>query len=138
MAAISASTAAQHDSWLSMRAELMSSPPRPARLGAVRSWAITSHDSTWSTLHPELVGQVTGEATGSLTAEAPDRGQVLLGVELEALVHVAIQVDGQLGDPQQRPVVPHQLDLVALVGAHPHPPRQPEVAIEPGVEQAPP
>ena len=67
---------------------------------------------------------------------APQRAQVLLAVQHEApLVDVAIEVDRELRDAQQRAVDTEQHFVDPTVAPHRQPPRQPEVAVEPRVEQ---
>ncbi len=131
---------AQHDSWLSSRAELTNSSSSPARRPGCTSWAMTSHDARRRRSTPTWLGQVGGEAAGRRAgAEAPGRHQVLLRVELQAdLVDLAVEVDGQLGHPQQRPVVAEQHACSGpLAAEHGHPSRQAEVAVEPRVQQHP-
>jgi hypothetical protein len=62
---------------------------------------------------------------------------VLLGVEQEPLGgDLAVQVDGELGDGAQRAVDPEQPDQSAsAVAPDGHPPRQPEITVEPAVEE---
>ncbi len=84
---------------------------------------------------PVLGGHEGDQVALARVAEAPDRAQVLLRIELQALrVDAAVQVHGQLGDAQQRPVQVHQ--LLGAVPQH-QPAGQAEVPVEPGVEQRP-
>ncbi len=55
--------------------------------------------------HAGSGGEEGGEVALARPAEAPDGCQVLLPVEHDALVvHVAVEVDGELAHPQERPV----------------------------------
>ncbi len=66
-------------------------------------------------------------------AQAPDRRHVALLVQLQAVgVHRAVEVHGKLGHSQQRPV---DMDEPVAAVTERHPPAQPQVAVEPGVEQ---
>lgn len=68
-------------------------------------------------------------------AEAPDGLEVALLVELEALRgHVAVHVDGELGDAQQRAVDVDQPGRAVTQGEAAG---QPQIAVEPGVHQRP-
>jgi hypothetical protein len=61
---------------------------------------------------------------------------VLLGVELEpGLVQLPVEVDRELGDPQQWTVVTHQAGLHPTVDGQAHPAGETEVPIQPGVEE---
>ncbi len=52
-----------------------------------------------------LDGEPFDEVTLAHRSEAPDRGEVLLFVEQQpAVVHVAVEVDGELRDPRQRAI----------------------------------
>ena len=73
-----------------------------------------------------------GEDLQSGPADAPDRCGVLLLVQLQALVvDPAIEMDGELRDPHDR-LGADQPDLAR--GQH-QPASQPQLAVEPGVEQ---
>ena len=69
------------------------------------------------------------------TGPRPQIGrEVLLAVEDDApLVHLAVEVDGELGDPQQRPVDLHAGGLGRRRSDDPA--GQAEVAVEPRVQQ---
>ncbi len=69
-------------------------------------------------------------------ADAPDGGEVPLPIELEALGgHLAVEVDRQLGHPEQGPVDAEEAGLDPVVDGHRDPPRQTEVAVEPAVDE---
>ncbi len=88
-------------------------------------------DLAW--LHPGRGGQELGQFPGPRLAGAPDRQQVALRVQLKpALVDPAVQVGGELGDPQQRPV---DVDQDGRAVEERQAARQPEVPVKPGVEQ---
>ena len=87
--------------------------------------------------HVEALGQEPPEVALGGLAQAPDRHEVLLVVELQALGGDGpVEVDGQLGDAQHGLVHPerHEVDP-ARPGPHGHPARQPEVAVQPRVDQ---
>lgn len=74
-------------------------------------------------------------AVADVVAEAPDRLEVPLLVQLEAVRrHGTVQVDGELGHPQQRPVHVHQPRRTVPQS---QPPGETEIAVQPGVEQRP-
>ena len=97
---------------------------------------MTSQATTSSGATPSSSARNAAKPPASTGPDAPHRGEVLLGVELEALaVDVAVEVDGELGDPQQRPVEVRTGALELAVDPDDDPARQAEVAVEPGVEQ---
>jgi hypothetical protein len=84
---------------------------------------------------PELLGHERGEAAIVDGAEPPHRHDVLLAVERDApFVHLPIEVDRELGQPQDRAV---DLDEAHLAGAQCHSSRKAEVAVEPRVDERP-
>ena len=86
--------------------------------------------------HVQLLGEVGPEGALVDRSEAPDRREVPLPVEHEALVvDVAVEVDRELRDAQHRPVV-EEVGLGEPAGAVEHDASgEPEVAVEPRVEQ---
>ena len=129
--------AAHDEQRLSRRPEASSSPSTPRTVPGceVVGHDVPCHDvvaarrrarSARNRRKPSVVG----------CAETPHRRQVQLRVEQQPLgVDLTIEVDGQLGDPQQRPVDQQQPLLGGATGPHDHPPRQAEVSVEPRVEQ---
>ena len=86
--------------------------------------------------YPQLRGQEAGEAAGIRVADRPDGHHVLLGVELQAVrAQRGVQVDRELRDAQDGPVHPHQPHLETAGRAHHHPAGQPQVAVQPRIEQ---
>ena len=83
----------------------------------------------------QLRGEHGDEAvfTGLSATQRPERGEMLLFVQQQALVvDLAVEVDGQLGNPQQRPLDPKQPGAAARDA---DPARQAQIAVEPRVEQ---
>ena len=88
--------------------------------------------------HAQLGGEEAGEPAGLGVAERPDGHDMLLGVQLQPVgAQAAVEVDGELRDPQHRPVHPQQPQLRAGAGAHGHAAGQPQVAVEPGIQDGP-
>ena len=88
--------------------------------------------------HIELLGDVVQQRPRP-RADAPDRVDMALRIQGERSP-VLGEVDGELGDPQQRLVKAHQPVRDAARGAritHRQPSAQSEVAIEPGVQPRP-
>ena len=99
----------------------------------MRSWSITSQATTSAAATPSSAAR-NARSRRPRGAEPPDRREVLLAVEDDALlVDVAVEVDGQLRHPQERPVDLHQAALEP--SRERDPARQPEVAVEPGVHE---
>ncbi len=82
--------------------------------------------------HPGPLGDVGDQRALVDRAEAPDRGEVALLVELHALVDLAVQVDGELRHAQQRLV---QLDEADGAVLEREPAGDAEVAVQPGVQR---
>ena len=78
----------------------------PGRRGEVVRHDIPRHNGV--ALDVELVGQKLAEPRGVRLAQPPHRGHVLLAVELQSVVRVAVEVDRQLRDAQQRPITAPQ------------------------------
>ena len=117
LVSLRASAVAPHhtDTRLSSRPDAMSSPSTPSTDGGVRSWVITSHATTSSTATLELLREEAGERAFLGLPESPHRHDVLLPVEHHAsLVHVTVEVDRELRQPQQRPIDLDESHLAAL------------------------
>lgn len=92
-----------------------------------------------ATRHLDLLGEPPGEVARRRPLH-PQRREVLLPVEGEAVVLRAVEVDGQLRDPQDRVAARQKsgADTVRCRGVtHGHAAGEREVAVEPGVEQRP-
>jgi hypothetical protein len=87
-------------------------------------------------LHARCGSEVSAEVSG-LGADAPQRRQVLLRVERQSLVGAAVEVDCELSHPQYRLVDGDEPGLNPVVASDRDSAREPEVAVEPGVEQRP-
>ena len=83
-----------------------------------------------STRSPSHARKSPGERT-----EAPDRRQVLLHVEGQRRLGRLAEVDGQLGDAQERLIGEEQPRLGTVRPAHRDASRQAEVAVQPGRQQ---
>ena len=83
----------------------------------------------------QLLREEAREPARVRVAERPDRHDVLLGIQLQAVAHAGVEVNRELRDPQQGPVNPHQPHLGTFGRAHHHPAGQPQIAIEPRIEQ---
>ena len=111
----------------------MSSPSTPSTDGGVRSWVITSHATTSSTATLELLREEAGERAFLGLPEPPHRHDVLLPVEHHtALVHVTVEVDRELRQPEQRPI---DFDESHLTTSQRDSSRETEVAVEPRVDE---
>ena len=87
-------------------------------------------------LHVELAGDERREPAGGDVAEPPDRAEVLLGVEEQAVGgDLPIEVDRQLRNPTDRPIDEEQALLGPVAPAEDHPPGQSEIAVEPRVQE---
>ena len=108
-ASASASTAAQHETWLSSRPLASSEPSAPSTAGAVRSYRHSSHDADVAVAGADLLGQPVGELARPAATPEPHTGrEVLLLVEHQAaLVDVAVEVDRQLRHAADRLVDAH-------------------------------
>ena len=109
----------------------------PARRGQVVEHQVPRHDPVGldAGLRCHELPQL-ALATG---ADAPQRGQVTLGVEAESVVHPAVEVDGELSDPEQGTVHGDELGThrATRLVEYPEPTGQPEVAVQPRVAQDP-
>ncbi len=84
----------------------------------------------------ELIGHEAGERTLAFVADLPDRCEVLLGVELQpVLADLAVEVDGELRDPQDGSVDEQQTLFDSASAADRDPTREAEVTVEPRVQQ---
>ena len=84
----------------------------------------------------QLAGHELLERRLSGAREPQHRGEVLLAVEHEPfLVHLAVEMNGELRDAKPRVVQADEARLEALADAEHDPTREPQVAIEPRVEQ---
>ena len=85
---------------------LSSSPSRPSTAPGVRSWAITSQSTTSSGVDPELLGQEPAERRRGRLADRPTAGaRCCCGLSSSpVVVDLAVEVDGELRDAQQRAV----------------------------------
>ena len=81
----------------------------------------------------DLRGEVAAHVAG-LVADPPQRHHVLLPVEGQLVVLAAVEVDRELRDAQDRRSVVEEPRLDAVGRAHRDPAGEPEVAVEPGVE----
>ena len=80
----------------------------------------------------KLIGEVL--AKGRRLAEPPHRNHVSLTVEVESTrSELAVEVNRQLWNAKQRPIVSDQPDLQTVARADDDAARQPEVAIKPGI-----
>ena len=86
--------------------------------------------------HVELLGDEGRERPRGDVAQAPHRAEVLLGVQQQPVGgDLPVEVDGELRHPEQRPVDEEEPLGRAVAVAHHHPTGEPEVAVEPRVEE---
>ena len=84
----------------------------------------------------ELAGHEALKPASSGPPSDPDRHQVALAVEHQALVvDLAVEVDRELRHAQDRAVDQEQARSAGRAVAHDHAAREPEVAIEPRVQE---
>ena len=113
-----------------------SSSDSPASVLGVVSWSMRSHPRTADGGDVELLGDEGRERARGDVAQAPHRAEVLLGVQEQPVGgDLPVEVDGELRHPEQRPVDEEEPLGRAVAVADHHPAREPEVAVEPRVEE---